>query len=81
MNPLDRLIDGIRKETECKHYDYGKSADKALGAYCTEKKKCVEPEDCERCEEGEEEMYQEYICREIKEEMEKRANKRMKKIF
>lgn len=34
----------------CKYYDYGKSADKALGAYCTKKKKCVEPEDCERCE-------------------------------
>jgi hypothetical protein len=27
----------------CPHYDYGKSADKALGAYCTAKKKLVEP--------------------------------------
>jgi hypothetical protein len=33
----------------CPHYDYGKSADKALGAYCTAKKKLVEAEDCEEC--------------------------------
>jgi predicted Zn-ribbon and HTH transcriptional regulator len=58
MDPLDRLIDGIRQATElphskynhqCPHLDYGKSADKALGAYCTAKKKLVEPEDCEGC--------------------------------
>lgn len=35
----------------CPHYDYGKSADKALGAYCTAKKKLVEPEDCQKCQE------------------------------
>jgi hypothetical protein len=33
---------------QCPHLDYGKSADKALGAYCTAKKKLVE--DCEGCE-------------------------------
>jgi hypothetical protein len=37
-------------KNNCPHYDYGKSADKALGAYCTLKKICVEPEDCEKCE-------------------------------
>jgi hypothetical protein len=36
---------------QCPHLDYGKSADKALGAYCLLKKTCVE--DCEGCEEGE----------------------------
>jgi hypothetical protein len=40
---------------QCPHLDYGKSADKALGAYCTKHKKLVEPEDCEGCKEGEEE--------------------------
>jgi hypothetical protein len=40
---------------QCPHLDYGKSADKALGAYCTAKKKLVEPEDCVGCKEGEEE--------------------------
>jgi hypothetical protein len=42
-------------KNNCPHYDYGKSADKALGAYCTLKKVCVEPEDCEKCEEREKE--------------------------
>lgn len=32
---------------QCPHLDYGKSADKALGAYCLLKKTCVE--DCEGC--------------------------------
>ena len=40
---------------QCPHLDYGKSADKCMGAYCLLKKKLVEPEDCEGCEEGEEE--------------------------
>jgi hypothetical protein len=62
MEPLDRLIEGIRQATElprskynyqCPHLDYGKSADKALGAYCLLKKTCVE--DCVGCKEGEEE--------------------------
>ena len=35
---------------DCPHYDYGKSADTSLGAYCTKKKTCVEAEDCETCE-------------------------------
>lgn len=34
---------------QCPHPDYGKSADKALGAYCLLKKTCVE--DCEGCKE------------------------------
>lgn len=55
MNPLDKLIDGIRKEIECSHYDYGKTAPVEYGSYCWSKRKFVEPEDCEGCEEGEEE--------------------------
>lgn len=34
---------------DCPHYDYGKSADTALGAYCTLRKTCVEPDECSRC--------------------------------
>jgi len=49
MEPLDRLIQGIKKETECSHYDYGKSADKALGAYCTKFKKMVKEDGCDEC--------------------------------
>jgi hypothetical protein len=54
---LDKLIDDIKELTKtpketCPHYDYGKSADKSLGAYCTLKKVCVEPEDCARCDYG-----------------------------
>ena len=49
------MVDGKRDGMNCPHLDYGKSADTALGAYCTLKKMCVEPEDCEACEEGEEE--------------------------
>jgi hypothetical protein len=58
----------------CPHYDYGKSADKALGAYCTEKKKCVEPEDCERCEEHKEDkmgIVQKFPTGEVIEQREK----------
>lgn len=48
---LVMAIDALEKElNNCPHLDYGKSADKALGAYCTLKNACVEPEDCEKCE-------------------------------
>ena len=64
MEPLDRLIDGIRQLTElprskyndqCPHLDYGKTAPVEYGAYCHSKKQFVEPEDCEACVPFEEE--------------------------
>jgi hypothetical protein len=47
---------------QCPHLDYGKSADKALGAYCLLKKTCVE--DCEGCEEQWNKWMNEAECKE-----------------
>ena len=36
-------------ENNCPHYDYGKSADTSLGAYCARHKKLVDEDGCEGC--------------------------------